>query len=257
MEIGAWLHSLGLDRYKASFLDHDIDAEVLPELTADDLIGLGVTSIGHRRKLLAAIAELRAVRGASQAATGEAAGRRAVPDAERRQLTVMFCDIVGSTALSEQLDPEDLREIIGAYHRAIAQTIAPFEGFVAKYMGDGALIYFGYPRAHEDDAERAIRAALAFAATDKVEAATERLEIRVGIATGLVVVGDLLGAGAAQEEAVIGETPNVAARLQALAPPKDARWRDTHTMACRRLVFDTGRTATDQASSAPIRAWRV
>jgi class 3 adenylate cyclase len=259
MEIGAWLHSLGLDRYKASFLDHDIDAEVLPELTADDLIGLGVTSIGHRRKLLAAIAELRAVRGASQAATGEAAGRRAVPDAERRQLTVMFCDIVGSTALSEQLDPEDLREIIGAYHRAIAQTIAPFEGFVAKYMGDGALIYFGYPRAHEDDAERAIRAALALiAATDKVEAATVRLEIRVGIATGLVVVGDLLGAGAAQEEAVIGETPNVAARLQALAPPNGCVIADT----TRRLVGalfeygDIGGVAI-KGLSAPIRAWRV
>ena len=142
-------------------------------------------------------------------------------DAERRQLTVMFCDLVGSTALSEQLDPEDLREVIAAYQKSAAEHIARYEGDVAKYMGDGILAYFGYPTAHEDDAERAVRAALGL--VDGVGRLTPRpglvLQARVGIATGVVVVGDLIGAGRAQEQAVVGETPNRAARLQALAAP--------------------------------------
>jgi hypothetical protein len=156
--IVAWLRRLGLEQYEQAFRDNDIDAEVLPDLTADDLIGLGVTSIGHRRKLLAAIATL----GAAVPAPAVTAASRDAPqaDAERRQLTVMFCDLVGSTALASQLDPEDLREVIGAYHRAVAEIVAGFDGFVAKYMGDGVLIYFGYPQAHEDDAERAVRAGL-------------------------------------------------------------------------------------------------
>src|SRR5262249_46477967 len=152
------------ERYEAAFRDNDVDAGVLPELTAEDLIGLGVISIGHRRKLLAAIAALRGGTDAAlnAPATSQQAERLATSvGAERRQLTVMFCDLVGSTALSARLDPEDLREVIGAYHRTIAETVAPFAGFVAKYMGDGALVYFGYPRAHEHDAERAVRAALA------------------------------------------------------------------------------------------------
>jgi class 3 adenylate cyclase len=143
------------------------------------------------------------------------------PSAERRQLTVMFCDLVGSTALSARLDPEDLRSVIGAYHGCCTKLVERNGGFVAKYMGDGVLAYFGYPQAHEHDAERAVRAGL-----DLVEAvpklatnAGSPLQVRVGIATGLVVVGDLIGAGAAQEQAVVGETPNLAARLQALAEP--------------------------------------
>ena len=142
-------------------------------------------------------------------------------EAERRQLTVMFCDLVGSTALSARLDPEDLRAVIGAYHRCVAKVIGRGGGFVAKYMGDGVLAYFGYPRADEHDAERAVRAALKLvekvAGLDTVAAAP--LQVRVGIATGLVVVGDLIGQGASQEQAVVGETPNLAARLQALAEP--------------------------------------
>src|SRR5262249_44797269 len=143
-----------LEQYAPAFAANDIDAEVLTELTAEDLIGLGVTSIGHRRKLLAAIVALRE-------APLPAAALPISVGAERRQLTVMFCDLVGSTPLSTRFDPDDLREIVGAYHRCVTDTVARFGGFVAKYMGDGVLIYFGYPEAHEDDAERTVRAGLA------------------------------------------------------------------------------------------------
>jgi class 3 adenylate cyclase len=218
MNVAAWLRDLGLERYVSAFRDNDVDAEVLPELTAEDLIGIGVTSVGHRRKLLAAIAGLGlAVPTAVVAAP--AAGAPAQVDAERRQLTVMFCDLVGSTALSTRHDPEDLRELIGAYHRCIADTVARFAGFVAKYMGDGVLVYFGYPQAHEDDAERAVRAGLAVIEAVGGLPAREDLRVRLGIATGLAVVGDLIGSGAAQERGVVGETPNLAARLQGLAAP--------------------------------------
>jgi class 3 adenylate cyclase len=234
MDVAAWLQSLGLERYASAFRDNDVDAKVLPELTADDLIGLGVTSIGHRRKLLAAIASLGA---APPAATVMAAPRDAPApaDAERRQLTVMFCDLVGSTELAARLDPEDLREVIAAYHRAVAGIVAGFDGFVAKYMGDGVLVYFGYPRAHEDDAERAVRAGLGVIdAVGRLDVKSVELQARVGIATGLVVVGDLIGEGSAQEQSVVGETPNLAARLQALAEP------DAVVIAAgtRRLVGD-------------------
>ena len=151
IDVAEWLRGLGLEQYAPAFVTNDVDPEVLPELTADDLIGLGVTSIGHRRKLLAAIAALRG--DAAHAATEAAPAATPAPsEAERRQLTVMFCDLVGSTPLSTRFDPEDLREIVGAYHRCVADTVARFSGFVAKYMGDGVLIYFGYPEAHEDDA---------------------------------------------------------------------------------------------------------
>src|SRR5271168_4710975 len=154
MDVVAWLRGLGLERYAPAFRDNDVDDEVLPELTVDDLIGIGVTSIGHRRKLLAAIAALDEA-APTAAVTVAPRVTPAAADAERRQLTVMFCDLVGSTALSTRHDPEDLRELIGDYHRAVSETVGRFDGFVAKYMGDGVLIYFGYPRAHEDDAERA------------------------------------------------------------------------------------------------------
>src|SRR5246500_5125629 len=137
-------------------------------------------------------------------------------EAERRQLTVMFCDLVGSTPLSTRFDPEDLREIVGAYHRCVADTVARFGGFVAKYMGDGVLVYFGYPQAHEDDAERAARAGLAVIAAVGRLATQEPLNVRIGIATGLVVVGDLIGAGAAQERGVVGETPNLAVSFETM-----------------------------------------
>src|SRR5262249_20445560 len=201
--------------YVPAFRANDVDGEVLPELTADDLIGLGVTSIGHRRKLLAAIAGLgtEPPTGA-QSATSATSASTAAPtiDAERRQLTVMFCHLVGSTPLSARLDPEDLRGIIGAYHRCVTKIVEGFGGFVARYMSDGALVYFGYPQAHEDDAERATRCGLAL--VDRVPQLNqaEELHARVGIATGLVVVG-----GEVVEHDVAGATPNLAARLPAFA----------------------------------------
>jgi len=222
MDVAAWLRGLGLEQYASAFRDNDVDGEVLPELTTDDLISIGVTSVGHRRKLLAAIAALGpeppTVAQSAASATFAPFSPPTI-DAERRQLTVVFCDLVGSTALSTRHDPEDLRELIGPYHRCVAETVGRFDGFVAKYMGDGVLIYFGYPQAHEDDAERAVRAGLAVIEAVGRLPAQEDLRLRIGIATGLAVVGDLIGAGAAQERGVVGETPNLAARLQALARP--------------------------------------
>jgi len=220
MDIGGWLRGLGLEQYEQAFRENEIDLRVLPELTADDLKELGVAAIGHRRLLLKAIADLAA--GAGRAAVEDApvgSPANVTAEAERRQLTVMFCDLVGSTPLSTRFDPEDLREIVGAYHRCVADTVGRFGGFVAKYMGDGVLIYFGYPEAHEDDAERAARAGLAVIDAVGQLATQEPLNVRIGVATGLVVVGDLISAGAAQERGVVGETPNLAARLQALARP--------------------------------------
>jgi class 3 adenylate cyclase/predicted ATPase len=222
MDVAAWLRGLGLEQYEPAFHDNDIDGGVLPELTVEDLISIGVISVGHRRKLLAAIATLGTEPPTvAQSIVSPAPGPAFTPsvDAERRQLTVLFCDVVGSTELATRLDPEDLREVIGAYHRCAAEALMRFDGFVAKYMGDGVLAYFGYPQAHEEDAEQAVRAGLAIIdAIGRLDLAM-RLEVRIGIATGLVVVGDLLGEGAAQEQSVIGEPPNLAARLQGLAGP--------------------------------------
>ena len=218
MDIAAWLQGLGLERYAPAFRENEIDERVLASLTAEDLKDLGVTLVGHRRRLLDAIAAL-GVAAPAAAVTAAPSDRSARAEAERRQLTVMFCDLVGSTALSTRHDPEDLRELIGDYHRVVSETVGCFDGFVAKYMGDGVLIYFGYPQAHEDDAERAVRAGLAvIEAIDRLPARQD-LRVRLGVATGLAVVGDLIGAGAAQERGVVGETPNLAARLQALAAP--------------------------------------
>src|SRR6478736_8899765 len=217
MDLGGWLRSLGLGQYEAAFLENAIDDTVLPNLTAEDLKDLGVSIVGHRRKLLDAIAVLRADARAKAPPpdTLSATDTTAKDTAERRQVTVMFADLVGSTALSTGMDPEDLREVISAYQKCVAETVGHFGGFVAKYMGDGVLVYFGYPEAHEDDAERAARAGLAVIEAVGRLATQEPLNVRIGIASGLVVVGDLIGAGAAQERGVVGETPNLAARLQA------------------------------------------
>jgi class 3 adenylate cyclase len=210
VDVAAWLRGLGLERYEPAFRENAIDSAVLPNLTAEDLKDLGVVLVGHRRRLLDAIAVLRG----ESVAPGPATSVVSTP--ERRQLTVMFCDLVGSTPLSTRLDPEDLREIVGAYQRCVTDAVGRFAGFVAKYMGDGVLVYFGYPGAHEDDAERA-----GLAVIDAVcrLATPEPLNVRLGVASGLIVVGDLIGAGAAQEREVVGETPNLAARLHALAQP--------------------------------------
>ena len=158
MDIAAWLRGLGLEQYAPVFRDNGIDMQVLPKLTAEDLKDLGITMVGHRRILLEAIAALREPAPPPESASKPAPAAAAAQEAERRQVTVMFCDLVGSTALSSRLDPEDLREVIGRYHACVANTVSRFDGFVAKYMGDGVLVYFGYPQAHEDDAEQAVRA---------------------------------------------------------------------------------------------------
>jgi predicted ATPase/class 3 adenylate cyclase len=224
MDLGSWLRSLGLAQYEAAFRENAINEAILPKLTAEDLKDIGVTAVGHRRVLLDAIAALRGEMPPGAATEPANKPNRiggALLEAERRQLTVMFCDLVGSTALSARMDPEDLRAVVGAYHRCCAELVERSGGFVAKYMGDGVLAYFGYPQAHEHDAERAVRAGLNIVdAVPKLATnAGSPLQVRVGIATGLVVVGDLIGSGAAQEQAVVGETPNLAARLQALAEP--------------------------------------
>jgi class 3 adenylate cyclase len=239
VDVAEWLRSLGLERYAQAFCDNDVDAGLLPSLTADDLKDIGVSSVGHRRKLLEAIEKLTEK---PEAAIGQADPRPElssptsppgsgqitppalanVPQAERRQLTVLFCDLVGSTELAKRLDPEEYRELLGTYTRTATLIIGRFEGFVAKYMGDGVLAYFGYPQAHEDEAGRAVRTGLALAeeiARLRAPGTASALRVRVGIATGLTVVGDLIGVGSAKEQSVAGETPNLAARLQGLAPP--------------------------------------
>ena len=224
MDIVIWLRSLGLGKYEAAFRDNDIDETVLPNLTSEDLKELGVASLGHRQKLLDAIAALRAdatgkVPSADAATTSGAPSVSAEDRAERRQVTVMFSDLVGSTALSARMDPEDLREVINGYQKCVAETVGRFGGFVAKFMGDGVLVYFGYPQAHEDDAERAVRAGLELIAAVGSLKTHAALQSRVGIATGLVIVGHLIGSGSSQEQAIVGETPNLAARLQGVAEP--------------------------------------
>ena len=216
MDIDGWLRRIGLAQYAEMFRANDIDIELLGRLTNDDLKDIGVVSFGHRKKLLEAIAELA---GAFPVSPQPAIEPKARDAAERRQVTVMFSDLVGSTALSARMDPEDLREIIAAYQKCVAEMVRRFGGFVAKYLGDGALVYFGYPEAHEDDAERAVQAGLELIAAVSALKTRASLQTRVGIATGLVVVGDLVGSGEAQERGIVGETPNLAARLQGIAEP--------------------------------------
>jgi len=246
--IAAWLERLGLAEYLARFVENRIDMEVLPDLTDADLKEMGIL-LGDRRKLMRAITDL--------AATAHDPAPAPAP-AERRQLTVMFCDLVGSTALAARLDLEDLRGVIGAYHRCCAAEVERHGGFIAKYMGDGVLVYFGYPQAHEHDAEHAIQAGLALveAVPQLATAAGVPLQVRVSIATGLVVVGDLLGSGEAQERGVVGEAPNLAARLQRVAEPGQVIVADT----TRRLVgnlfvlHDLGEHDL-KGITGPARAW--
>ena len=260
MDVAEWLRGLGLEQYATAFRENDIGERVLPSLTADDLKELGVNLIGHRRLMLDGIAALRDTmpdRTTQDSPSGTPLSAHSA-EAERRQLTVMFCDIVGSTALSTQLDPEDLRDLISAYHRTVADTVTRFDGFVAKYMGDGILIYFGYPQAHEDDAERSVRAGLAVIEDVAKVSGRVTLRVRIGIATGLAVVGDLIGVGAAQERGVVGETPNLAARVQGLAEPNTIVIAD----GTRRQVgglFDFAELGSQTLAgfAEPQHAWRV
>ena len=219
MDLHGWLLNLGLQQYEAAFRENDIDETLLPSLTAQDLKDIGVVIVGHRRKLLNAIGALSG--NSIPAPFDRDPGLDAsFPDtAERRQVTVMFADLVGSTALSTRMDPEDLREVISAYRKCVAETVRHLGGFVSQYLGDGVLIFFGYPQAHEDDAERAVRAALQLVAAVADLKTHAPLQTRVGIATGLVVVGEMSDAGGLRERGIVGETPNLAARLQSSAEP--------------------------------------
>ena len=221
MDIRQWLDELGLGQYAEPFEANEIARDILPDVTDQTLKDIGVSVAGHRIRLLKAIAALAGTtEGGDESPPADSPTKKsATPEAERRQITVMFCDLVGSTALSEKLDPEELRGVMGAYRKACADVIGRYDGHVAQYLGDGVMVYFGWPKAHEDDAARAVHAGL-----DIVDAvagldAPERLEVRVGVATGLVVVGESGADEGADAKLAVGETPNIAARVQGLAEP--------------------------------------
>jgi len=257
-QIADWLKKLGLSEYAQRFAENHVDFSVLPELTDQDLKDLGIV-LGDRRKLLRAIADLNGIEKIQSKPT-EAATTPVAPQpqdsAERRQVSVMFADLVGSTALSARMDPEDLREIISAYQRCVTETVRRLGGFVAKYMGDGVLVYFGYPQAHEDDAERAVRAGLELIAAVTALKSPVSLQTRVGIATGLVVVGDLIGSGEAQERGIIGETPNLAARLQGVAEPNMVVIAEgTRRLLGNLFEFEDLGAKDLKGIVGPVRAW--
>jgi class 3 adenylate cyclase/predicted ATPase len=261
MDIGSWLRDLGLEKYERVFLENAVDFDVISELTEDDLEKLGV-ALGDRKRLIRAI---RATAGGSPGAATKDEGRESskytpVAAGERRHLTVMICDLVGSTALSARLDPEDMGAVIDAFQAACARITLAFDGFLADFRGDGILAYFGYPRAHEDDAERTVRAALDIAAAVArlKTPAEEPLSVRIGVATGLVVVGGLGGEGVSREHAVIGDTPSLAARLQALAEPGEV----VVAASTRRLLGDLFRLRdlgyhSVKGIAEPVAAWAV
>ena len=239
MDVAGWLRTLGLDQYETAFRENSVTADLIPKLTPEDLKDLGVTSVGHRRRLLEAIDALRSneVPVGNPGPAPQSLATPSASTAERRPLSVMFCDVVGFTTLSSRLDPEDLNTVIRRYQACVSTTIARFGGFIARYVGDGVLTYFGWPEAHEADAEQAVRAALAV--IDAVAVApelTESLRLRIGIATGLVVVGEPIGSGDARQQTAVGETPNLAARLQGLARAQQRRDRWSHAPADRRSV---------------------
>jgi class 3 adenylate cyclase len=256
LDIDGWLRGIGLAQYAEMFRGNDIDGELLGRLTNDDLKDLGVTSFGHRKRLLEAIAALVAVPEAPSSMPVAATELKTQDTAERRQITVMFSDLVGSTALSARMDPEDLREIISAYQKCVAEAVRRFGGFVAKYMGDGVLIYFGYPEAHEHDAERAVRAGLEVIAGVTALKSAVSLQTRVGLATGMVVVGDLIGSGEAQERGIVGETPNLAARLQGIAEPNMVVLAEGTRKLLGNLFELEDLGAKDlKGIAGPVRAW--
>ena len=253
-QIADWLKTLGMSEYAERFVDNKIDISVLPHLTDQDLKDIGVP-LGHRRKMLAAINQgVESIRLLAEATTGVAPTTQEAP--ERRQITVMFCDLVGSTALSARMDAEDLREIISVYQKCVAVAVRRFDGFIAKYMGDGVLVYFGYPEAHEDDPERAVRAGLELVAAVSNLKTHATLQTRVGIATGLVVVGDLIGSGSAQEQGVVGKTPNLAARLQGVAEPNSVVIAEsTRTLVGNLFELEDLGAKDLKGIDGPVRAW--
>jgi class 3 adenylate cyclase len=253
-QIAEWLGKLGMSEYAQRFAENGIGVAALRHLTDQDLKDIGVL-LGHRRVMLAAIGELGGPAAAPPAREATVEPKHQ-DTAERRQVTVMFSDLAGSTALSARVDPEDLREVISAYQKCVAHTVRRFGGFVAKYMGDGVLVYFGYPQAPEDDAERAVRAGLELVAEVGGLKTHAPLQTRVGIATGLVVVGDLIGSGASQEQAIVGETPNLAARLQGIAEPNSVVVAESTRKLVGNLFELQDLGAQDlKGIAGPVRAW--
>ena len=257
-EVREWLEAIGLPQYAEAFEANDIEVDLLGQLDDQVLKDIGVSSAGHRLRIRNAITKLSSLVPHAKNDRASAAATEPQPQdtAERRQVTVMFSDLVGSTALSARMDPEDLREVISAYQKCVAETVQRFGGFVAKYMGDGVLVYLGYPQAHEDDAERAVRAGLELVAAVGGLKTHAPLQTRVGIATGLVVVGDLIGSGASQEQAIVGETPNLAARLQGVAEPNSVVIAES----TRKLVGDLFELENLGAHdlkgiAGPVQAW--
>ena len=219
-DLRAWLRKNKLEQYADAFEANDIDLDILSELMEHDLEKLGV-SLGNRRRLVKAIAKRAGGESATTPMLAPGLDSGVSSEAQRRQVTVLFCDLVGSTALSGAIDPEPLGTLIRRYQDAAVGAIVRFGGFVARVMGDGVLAYFGFPRAFEDAAERAVRAAIGILTEVGGIAGPDgtRLQARIGIATGLGVVGEIVGTGSAQERTIVGETPNLAARLQSLAAP--------------------------------------
>jgi class 3 adenylate cyclase/DNA-binding winged helix-turn-helix (wHTH) protein/predicted ATPase len=258
-----WLRGLGLEQYAPLFLTNEIDDRALPSLTAEDLSEMGVISIGHRRRLLDGIAALRSGTGNADLPLARAAAEisgQVAGIAEHRQLTVVLCELVGSTQLSTHADPEELHDLLHAFHAYCAEHVTRFGGYIEKSIGDGARAYFGYPRSHEDDSIRAIHAGLVIlgAVANLPSENGAVLRVRIGVATGLVVVSDLIGRGTAQASNVVGATPNLAARLQRLADPGTMVIADT----TRRLaggLFEyrnLGEVALD-GFSKKMQAWQV
>ncbi|TMG85651.1 MAG: adenylate cyclase, partial [Betaproteobacteria bacterium] len=261
IKLEAWLKELGLDQYCPVLAENDIDLDVLLDLGEPDLEKLGF-SLGHRRKLMRAIAarKLALGLGTTTPSPEAPAGASATHEAERRQITVMFCDLVGSTELANAIDPEDMGALIRRYQDVCAGAIARFDGFLAKFMGDGVLAYFGYPLAHEDDAGQSVRAAMAIieglAQTNRPDG--RPLEARAGIATGLVVVGDSSGAGNAREPDIVGQTPNLAARLQALAEPNSILVsQTTHRLLGRQFDCQNLGERALKGFAEPVQVWLV
>ncbi len=257
-DVSEWLEKLDLGQYASSFIENDIDTQLLTQLTDTDLKELGISSLGHRKKILGAIETL------DQQETEATILITSTGEAERRQLTVMFCDLAGSTELSQRLDPEDLREINRAYQDACKMAIERYEGYIARYMGDGVLAYFGFPQAHEDDAERAVHAGLAVVESivdlDIPLGVGQEIElgVRVGIATGPVVVGDIIGEAASQESAVVGDTPNLATRLQSLASANEVVISPgTYELAMWRFEFENLGKHNLKGFAEPIQSWRA
>ena len=258
-DVTKWLNGHGLGKYADAFGDNEIGFADIPLLTEDDLREMGLPIGPRRRFLTLARADEALVRAETPISEPLTDPTPTSGEAEHRQLTVMFCDLVGSTELSQRLDPEDLRDINRAYQDACKSAIERYDGYVARYMSAGVLAYFGYPQAHEDDAERAIHAGLGV--VDSVAALRDEkmeLAVRVGIATGPVVVGDLIGEGASQESAVVGETPNLAARLQALAAKNTVVIAPgIHDLTGERFEYENLREQTLKGIAEPVRAWRV